>query len=35
MQLRELREYAAARKRTIFGEYVDTVWSGAKQAGRS
>jgi putative DNA-invertase from lambdoid prophage Rac len=30
MQLRELREYAAARKWTIYAEYVDTGWSGAK-----
>jgi DNA invertase Pin-like site-specific DNA recombinase len=30
MQLRELREYAAARKWTVFAEYVDTGWSGAK-----
>jgi len=30
MQLRELREYAAARKWTVHAEYVDTGWSGAK-----
>jgi DNA invertase Pin-like site-specific DNA recombinase len=30
MQLRELREYAAARKWTIHAEYVDAGWSGAK-----
>jgi DNA invertase Pin-like site-specific DNA recombinase len=30
MQLRELREYAAARKWTIYAEYVDSGWSGAK-----
>ena len=30
MQLRELREYAAARKWTVYAEYVDTGWSGAK-----
>jgi putative DNA-invertase from lambdoid prophage Rac len=30
MQLRELREYVAARKWTIYAEYVDTGWSGAK-----
>ena len=30
MQLRELREYAAARKWNVIGEYVDTGWSGAK-----
>jgi putative DNA-invertase from lambdoid prophage Rac len=30
MQLRELRDYAAARKWTIYAEYVDTGWSGAK-----
>lgn len=30
MQLRELRQYATARKWTVTGEYVDTGWSGAK-----
>jgi DNA invertase Pin-like site-specific DNA recombinase len=30
MQLRELRDYAAARKWTIHAEYVDTGWSGTK-----
>jgi putative DNA-invertase from lambdoid prophage Rac len=30
MQLRELREYAAARKWNIYAEYVDTGWSGTK-----
>jgi DNA invertase Pin-like site-specific DNA recombinase len=30
MQLRELREYAAARNWKIHAEYVDTGWSGAK-----
>ena len=30
MQLRELRDYAAAGKWTISAEYVDTGWSGAK-----
>jgi len=30
LQLRELREYAAARKWEIAGEYVDTGWSGSK-----
>ena len=30
MQLRVLREYAAARKWTVYAEYVDTGWSGAK-----
>jgi DNA invertase Pin-like site-specific DNA recombinase len=30
MQLRELREYVAARKWTVDTEYVDTGWSGAK-----
>ena len=30
MQLRELRDYAAARKWTVHAEYVDTGWSGAK-----
>ena len=30
MQLRELREYAAARKWTVVAEYVDTGWSGSK-----
>src|SRR5438309_11709344 len=30
MQLRELRDYVAARKWEIGGEYVDTGWSGAK-----
>src|SRR5215831_1652229 len=30
MQLRELRDYAAARKLTVYAEYVDTGWSGAK-----
>ena len=30
MQLRELREYAAARKWKVYAEYVDTGWSGAK-----
>jgi DNA invertase Pin-like site-specific DNA recombinase len=30
MQLRELRDYAAARKWTVYAEYVDTGWSGAK-----
>src|SRR5512133_63115 len=30
MQLRELREYAAARKWSVYAEYVDTGWSGAK-----
>src|ERR1051326_7868010 len=30
MQLRELRDYAAARKWTIHAEYVDTGWTGAK-----
>jgi putative DNA-invertase from lambdoid prophage Rac len=32
MQLRELREYAATRNWTIFAEYVDTGWSGAKES---
>src|SRR5260370_829221 len=30
MQLRELREYAAVRKRKACAEYVDTGWSGGK-----
>lgn len=30
MQLRELRDYAARRGWEIAGEYVDSVWSGAK-----
>jgi DNA invertase Pin-like site-specific DNA recombinase len=30
LQLRELREYAAARKWEIAGEYVDMGWSGSK-----
>jgi DNA invertase Pin-like site-specific DNA recombinase len=30
LQLRELREYAAARKWEIAGEYVDKGWSGSK-----
>ncbi len=30
MQLRELREYAAARRWTVTAEYVDAGWSGAK-----
>jgi putative DNA-invertase from lambdoid prophage Rac len=30
MQLRELRQYAAARGWTVSGEYVDEGWSGAK-----
>src|SRR5215469_15506603 len=30
LQLRELREYTAARKWEIAGEYVDTGWSGSK-----
>src|SRR4051794_14044773 len=30
MQLRELRDYAAARKWTVYSEYVDTGWSGSK-----
>jgi DNA invertase Pin-like site-specific DNA recombinase len=30
MQLRELRDYIAARKWAICGEYIDTGWSGAK-----
>ena len=30
MQLRELRQYAAARNWEIAGEYVDAGWSGAK-----
>src|ERR1700722_3687227 len=33
MQLRELRQYAAARGWTLAGEYVDTGWSG-KNADR-
>ena len=28
MQLRDLRQYAAARGWTLVGEYVDTGWSG-------
>jgi DNA invertase Pin-like site-specific DNA recombinase len=30
MQLRELRDYAAARKWTVYAGYVDAGWSGAK-----
>jgi DNA invertase Pin-like site-specific DNA recombinase len=30
MQLAELRNYAAARKWTIYAEYVDSGWSSAK-----
>jgi len=30
LQLRELREYCAARKWEVAGEYVDTGWSGVK-----
>src|ERR1051326_4948895 len=30
MQLRELREYVERRGWTVYGEYVDTGWSGAK-----
>ena len=30
MQLRELREYCSRRGWQVFGEYVDTGWSGTK-----
>ena len=30
MELRELRDYATARKWQVHAEYVDTGWSGAK-----
>ncbi len=35
MQLRELRQYAAARNWSVHAEYVDTGWSGAKPADRN
>jgi len=34
MQLRELRDYVAARRWSVQAEYVDTGWSGSK-ANRS
>ena len=35
LQLRELRQYIAARNWEISGEYVDTGWSGAAAPGRN